>query len=207
MLPHSHCYCSSPWPRQPPRRTVRPRNQSGAVFRASDAASDFLLVELAQPPDSDFNVYYSGWNVTGNVPQSAVGIHHPRLDEKAISFDDDPLTKVNIGYGGVTHWQVGNWEDGTTEPGSSGSGLWDPADGLVVGILTGGFASCTVIDADFYGMLSVAWNGDGTPQGRLRDWLDPLDAGILVLDGRYMGGFDLAAHPEVLDICAGDEGL
>ncbi len=182
-------------------------NQSGAAFRASDAASDFLLVELAEPPDPAFNVYYSGWNVTGNVPQSAVGIHHPGLDEKAISFDDDPLTKVNIGYGGVTHWQVGNWEDGTTEPGSSGSGLWDPADGLVVGILTGGWASCTVIDADFYGMLSVAWNGDGTPQGRLRDWLDPLDTGTLVLDGRNMSGFDLAAHPEVLDICTGDEGI
>ncbi|MCP4662109.1 MAG: hypothetical protein GY856_42445 [bacterium] len=157
-------------------------NQSGAIFRASEVDSDFLLVELAQQPDPDFNVYYTGWNVSGGTPQSAVGIHHPSLDEKAISFDDDPLTQDDIGNG-VTHWRVGNWEDGTTEPGSSGSGLWDPADGLIVGILTGGFASCEVIDADFYGMLSVAWEGGGTPQSRLRDWLDPLATGVTSLAG------------------------
>lgn len=163
----------------------RADNQSGAIFRAAHDPSDFVLFELTQQPDPGFNVYFSGWNVTGVTPQSAVGIHHPSLDEKAISFDNDPLTGVNIGSGGVTHWRVGNWEDGTTEPGSSGSGLWDPADRLIVGVLTGGFASCYVIDADYYGMLSVAWDGGGTSASRLRDWLDPIASGVGTLQGRW----------------------
>ncbi len=161
-------------------------NQVGSTFLASDFASDFVLVELSGPPDA-FGVYYSGWNVSGVTPQSAVAIHHPSGDEKAISFDNDPLTRVNIGNGGDTHWQVGNWEDGTTEPGSSGACIWDPNDGLCVGVLTGGFASCTVIDFDVFGSLDVAWEGGGAPNTRLKDWLDPLDSGITSLAGSAFG--------------------
>jgi hypothetical protein len=49
--------------------------------------------------------------------------------------------------------------------------------------LTGGFASCSVISSDFYGKLSIGWEGGGTPESRLRDWLDPLDSGATSLQG------------------------
>jgi len=157
-------------------------NQTGSTFLASYFPSDFVLVELSEPPDQ-FGVYYSGWNVGGGTPQAAVAIHHPGGDEKAISFDEDPLTRVDIGYGGDTHWEVGNWEDGTTEGGSSGACIWDPTDGLCVGVLTGGFASCTVIDFDVFGSLDVGWEGGGTSDTRLKDWLDPLSIGVTSLAG------------------------
>ncbi|MCP4656169.1 MAG: trypsin-like serine protease [bacterium] len=161
-------------------------NQTGATFRASKTDVDVALVELDDPPDPSSDVFYSGWDRSGNVPQSSVGIHHPNTDEKAISFNDDPLTTVNscIGSGGSnTHWEVDNWEDGTTEPGSSGSGLWDPATKRLVGFLSGGLASCSTIDYDCYGKFSVAWDSGTTAATRLRDWLDPGDTGTLGVDG------------------------
>ncbi len=157
-------------------------NQTGSTYLASYFSSDFVLVELSEPPDA-FGVFYSGWNVSGATPQGAVAIHHPGGDEKAISFDNDPLTKVDIGYGGNTHWEVGNWEDGTTEPGSSGACIWDPTDGLCVGVLTGGIASCFTIGFDVFGSLDVGWEGAGTSDTRLKDWLDPLDSGVTSLAG------------------------
>jgi len=159
------------------------QNQSGATFIASHFSSDTNLIVLDQEPLPEYGVDYGGWNVSDNIPQSSVSIHHPGGGEKAISFDEDPLTDADIGYGGNTHWEVGNWEDGTTEGGSSGSCLWDTSDGLCVGVLTGGFASCSVISSDFYGKLSIGWEGGGTPESRLRDWLDPLDSGATSLQG------------------------
>ena len=41
-----------------------------------------------------------------------VGIHHPSGDIKKISFD------YNNASNSGNYWDVNNWEDGTTEPGS-----------------------------------------------------------------------------------------
>lgn len=161
------------------------QNQTGAIFRAGRQDVDVTLLELDTKPDPAFNVYYSGWDATGVTPQSSVGIHHPSGDEKAISFNSNPLvTGASCSVlGNNTHWQVDNWEDGTTEPGSSGSGLWDPATHKLVGFLTAGTASCdNTAGFDCYGKFSVAWDGALAAE-RLRDWLDPFNTGILMVDG------------------------
>ena len=162
-------------------------NQYGSVLKARYSTSDFCLIELSQDPDSSSNVYYSGWDATGGSVSSCVAIHHPGTDEKAISFNYDPITVTSyLGYtvpGNSTHWRVDDWEDGTTEGGSSGSGIWDPNHRLV-GQLHGGYASCTSITSDWYGRLSVSWTGGGSSVSRLKDWLDPRDTGTRALDGR-----------------------
>jgi hypothetical protein len=171
-------------------------NQIGATFIASEAVSDFLLVRLNEAPDSDFNVFLSGWDVTGDIPAGAVCIHHPSGDVKSISFNGDPLTTIgwnptsqSLNPSGVDHWEVDDWEDGTTEQGSSGSCIWNPANQLCVGVLTAGIASCDTIGFDIFGKLSYAWAMAGnTPQTRLRDWLDPLDSGVMTLAGKDLGG-------------------
>lgn len=161
-------------------------NQTGSVFRASEATTDFLLVELSQDPDPDFDVFFTGWDVGGDPPVGSVCIHHPSGHVKSISFNDDIL-----GTGDWlvpnTHWVVDNWEDGTTEGGSSGSCLWDPESKLCVGILTAGFASCSRIDLDIFGKLALAWDVGATSASRLRDWLDPLNLGVTTLAGRDPG--------------------
>ena len=67
-------------------------NQTGATFLASEPDVDFALIELDSAPDPTFQVCYAGWDRSGAAPSASVGIHHPNGDEKAISFNDDPLT-------------------------------------------------------------------------------------------------------------------
>jgi hypothetical protein len=162
------------------------QNQSGAVFRAARYDVDFALVELDEMPDPSFQVYYSGWDRSGTPPNGGVGIHHPEVSEKCISFSDNPLATVGscIGTGGTnTHWQI-IWSEGVTEPGSSGSGFWDGATHLLVGTLSGGQSSCSSPNGpDCYGKFSVAWDGGGSSAGELRDWLDPQGTGVTSVPG------------------------
>ncbi len=170
----------------------------GAVWRAARSDVDFTLLELLTLPDPAFNVHYSGWDATGSVPVSSVGISHPSTDEKALAFNDDALTTTASCIGSTTpgtHWNVDNYELGMTEPGSSGSGIWNPystdpftpiGTPKLVGILSGGSAACagSVPNTGFdcYGKFSVSWNGT-SPSARLRDWLDPAGTGTLMVDG------------------------
>jgi len=56
-------------------------NQTGSIFRAANAASDFLLFELSAMPDPGFGVFYAGWDRSGVAPPGVACIHHPRTDE------------------------------------------------------------------------------------------------------------------------------
>ncbi len=163
------------------------QNQTGATFLGARTDVDFALIELDDDPDPASTVFYAGWDRSGDAPSGqTVGIHHPSTDEKSISFNEDPLSLGTscIGGGGTpeSHWFVDNWELGTTEGGSSGSGLWDTNTKRIIGFLSGGLASCSNLDFDCYGRMSVAWDG-ADPSSRLKDWLDPADTGTLAVDG------------------------
>ena len=140
---------------------------------------------------------------------AAWAIHHPSVAEKSISFNTDPLTTVNncIAGGTNTHWEVGNWEDGTTERGSSGSAIFDPNNKLVVGFLSGGTASCTSITSDCYGKFSEGWDDGGADSLNLAPWLDPNDTGVMTVNGSNPSPFSIQSTPETVDICAGDDAV
>ena len=160
-------------------------NQTGAILRAEYETSDVTLLELEETPDPAFGVKYAGWNRGSGVPTGAVCIHHPNTDEKSISFENDPLSVtsylVNVGPGDGTHLRVGDWDAGTTEPGSSGAPLFDQ-NHKVVGQLHGGGAACGNNLPDWYGWFKVSWTGGGTSSDRLSDWLDPLGTGALTVE-------------------------
>ena len=162
-----------------------PTNQtvSGATLLANSSGSDFSLMELSSPIPASYNIYYSGWDATGDFPTNQTGIHHPSGDVKKISFDNDAA--VHGTMAGAPCWQILTWEDGTTEPGSSGSGLWDQNHHLI-GQLFGGTASCGNNIDDFYGRLDISWDG-GSPTSRLKDHLDPNTTGVKLLDGLGTG--------------------
>lgn len=155
------------------------------------SGSDFLLVQLNANVPSAFGAYYAGWT-RGTATGSGVTIHHPAGDLKKVStYTSQPPT---ASWPGSTtpnrHWLV-NWQPtanghGTTEGGSSGAALFND-QGLVYGVLSGGFSSCSNnTGADYYGKFSTAWNADGnTPEFRLAPWLDPLGLGLNVLAGTY----------------------
>ncbi|TPN83925.1 T9SS type A sorting domain-containing protein [Aquimarina algicola] len=130
---------------------------SGSQMLASGASSDYALLRLSATPPSSYNVYYSGWDATGSAPTRTTGIHHPAGDVKKISFDNDPSTVSGyLGGSGTTHWQVSDWDDGTTEGGSSGSALFDQ-NKRIIGQLHGGYAACGNDRGDWYGRLSVTY--------------------------------------------------
>ena len=144
---------------------------SGSSLLASSSTSDVALLLLNETPPQDYNVHYAGWDVSGSTPSTPVGIHHPSGDIKKISFDYDNAS--NSG----NYWDVDSWDDGTTEPGSSGSPLFDGETHRIIGQLYGGVASCTNFGYDTYGKTSVSWNLG------LRDYLDPNNTGLSYIDG------------------------
>ncbi len=162
------------------------QTSSGSTLLAAYVTSDFTLVELDEAPDLEFGVKYAGWNRSTADPDGAVCVHHPRSDEKSISFENDALTTTP--YLSPTpapdtgdHLRVEDWDVGTTEGGSSGSPLFD-LQHRVVGQLHGGYAACGNNLADWYGRFSVSWEGGGAVTSRLRDHLDPGNTGAVTTD-------------------------
>ncbi|MEZ4686984.1 MAG: T9SS type A sorting domain-containing protein [Bacteroidia bacterium] len=172
---------------------------AGGILRAKFEDSDMNLIEISLPPPSAYNVYYSGWDRRNIPADSSVAIHHPSNDVKKITFNNDQNVS-SPGLSGVpdSHWQVTEWEDGTTEGGSSGSPLFNQ-DKRVVGQLHGGSATCFSNTEDEFGKLAMSWAGGGTPGSRLSDWLDPAGSGSQFIDGSYTFT-RLAWDIDVLDI-------
>jgi hypothetical protein len=160
----------------------------GATLLATETDSDFTLVELRTAIPSGVDPFWNGWDRTETGFASASVVHHPQGHEKRISFENNPLVLSNSppqGVPGTLHWRVNDWDLGTTEQGSSGSGLLS-SQNRVIGFLSGGSALCGNDFEDYFGRLSSAWNGDGSPSNRLRDHLDPSGSNVNTLDG--LGG-------------------
>jgi hypothetical protein len=152
--------------------------QTGSVFLAAGATSDFTLVLLDDPVNPAHEVSFAGWNRSTANPTSATAIHHPNTDEKSISFEYQAPTTTsyygNASPGDGSHMRIADWDVGTTEPGSSGSPLFDQ-NHRVVGQLHGGDAACGNDLSDWYGRFSTSWSSMAT-------WLDPFGSAAAVLD-------------------------
>jgi lysyl endopeptidase len=166
---------------------------SGATYKANWAASDFFLLQLNTPPPTYYNAYYSGWDQTNTAASSETGIHHPEGDVKKISTSSNAVTSTayisNTSDNNANHWRI-IWTSGVTEPGSSGSPLYNQ-NHRIVGQLHGGYSDCTAngsygpTQPDWYGKLSSSWIGGSTPSTQLSHWLDPCGLGVPTLDGNY----------------------
>jgi lysyl endopeptidase len=158
---------------------------TGATHLATSGKTDFTLVKLNSMPQRDWGVTFAGWDRSGDDARQAVAIHHPNTDEKSISFENDPTTVTDyLGEavpGDGSHIRITDWDKGTTEPGSSGSPLFNQ-DHRIIGQLHGGWASCTSQTSDYYGRLSRSWDGEGARGKRLKDFLDAGNTGLMVTD-------------------------
>jgi len=164
---------------------------SGATFRADYSTSDMTLIQLNSAPNAAWGITFSGWSRATTDASSAVCIHHPNTDEKRISFENDPVSTTTY-YGtsvpgNGSHIRITDWDLGTTEPGSSGSPLFNPQH-QIIGQLHGGDAACGNNLSDWFGRFSVSWTGGGTNSSRLSNWLDPLGTGATTLNTLVPGG-------------------
>lgn len=176
---------------------------SGAVLRSRRTPTDFCLVEITgglinNTVPLTYSPYFAGWDKSGTIPSATVCIHHPSGDIKKIAFDDEPAV-VSQGMGSSqanSTWTV-QWDrNTTTEPGSSGSPLFDN-NHRIIGQLWGGGASCTNLNSpDYYGRISVSWEPTGSNStNQLKFWLDPNTSGF-----DFINGYDPAGPPLALDV-------
>jgi lysyl endopeptidase len=169
---------------------------SGSKLLATTSKVDFSLVELSTVPPSNYEPYYAGWDrrlVT--FWDTVTCIHHPSGDVKKISKSYRKVLTADFGggYDKNTHWNISEWDLGTTEPGSSGSPLFN-TDHRIIGDLTGGFASCSYNKNDYFQKFSVSWDSYPDSSNQLKYWLDPEGTGAFVINGYdpFSGGKPLA---------------
>lgn len=157
-----------------------------------EGGSDGALLLINEDIPETYDVYYNGWDISGDIPLSGVGIHHPKGDVKKISTYKSPATSATWWDGEYrgdesAHWKVifaatANGHS-VTEGGSSGSPLFNE-NHLIVGTLTGGNSSCSYRTGNnLYGKLSQHW--DKYTQ-KMRPYLDPDNTGKTSIDGRYL---------------------
>lgn len=158
------------------------QTSSGATLRASNAKSDMALLEITPSFPSSWDIVWAGWDRSDVIPNFSVGIHHPSGDIMKVCRDNNSPTKITTGFNGANAdmWRVGNWELGVTEPGSSGSALFD-TNGRIIGQLAGGLAACVGTNDnnqfDIYGRFATSWDFGNTNATRLSNWLDPTNTG------------------------------
>lgn len=149
-------YCNSAFESKPMIKTVH-----GTKLLDKSDVSDYALLEVIESIPDEWDVFMAGWDATGLASRtgSFYGIHHPRGDTKKVSLyqgklDMVRLTEIN---NGVNFWRVAKWDKGVTEPGSSGSPLFN-SNGLIIGHLLGGESACNRQNSpDYYGALSRDW--------------------------------------------------
>jgi hypothetical protein len=155
----------------------------GATQVSASQESDFMLLELAQPVPSNYSAYYNGWSRSPDPAPEVWCIHHPAGEPRKISHSDDAVTHGS--ELGLFTWRVADWEEGTTEQGSSGAPLFDPQQ-RIVGQLRGGNLSCATGPPFFeaFGKLDRSWSRPGSsPADRLCEALDPVHAELCAAGG------------------------
>ncbi len=177
------------------------RSIAGSELKARADNLDFSFVEMSIVPPPDYHPYYLGWDRSSNLPDSSVCIHHPLGDVKKIAIDShSPLIKTYEDYEKDAFLYIGNWEQGTTERGSSGACLLNQ-DGRFIGSLTGGAANCANSVRDYFSWFRISWNYYADPAKSLKTWLDPENKTYETLDGTsfYSGTELCGAYTNFID--------
>jgi hypothetical protein len=128
-----------------------PRTEGGADYlagRTEYTGNDFAFLRLRTA--SPGGVTYAGWSsATPGSSEILTGIHHPDGSYKRISFGRLDSSDANF-------WNV-EWHDGVTEPGSSGSPLFN-AQKEFIGQLYGGSSDCSDPSGiDYYGRFNISY--------------------------------------------------
>ena len=155
---------------------------TGCDVLVENPGSDMAFLQLSSIPPPDFHPYFSGWDKSATAPDSVHCIHHPSGDIKKISSSVgpvDPQDAQDIGNGPADCWHIPQWNSGTTEPGSSGSGLWNQ-DHRIIGQLYGGQAACANNVNDYFGRFAVSFPFLEEWLGACGDTLDGFDPELLI---------------------------
>jgi hypothetical protein len=134
-----------------------PHTAGGADYLAGSSENDFTFLHLRMAPPA--GAAFLGWSTANPASATTLtGIHHPGGDIKKISFGGQNSLDLDFRYV--------RWSSGVTEPGSSGSPLFN-ASQQVLGQLWGGSSACdNPTGLDHYGRFDLTYNS-------IAQWLYP----------------------------------
>ncbi len=168
----------------------------GATHVYNNPQSDVLFLRLNNAPPA--GSFFSGWDANPvSAGSSVVSIHHPQGDLKMVSQGSvTGFTSPGVADG-IESFIGTRWGSGTTEPGSSGGGLWTTNGGQYYfrGGLWGGAALCTnLLGIDSYSrfdrvypQLAAYLQDSISPAADYSDlWWNPNESGW---------GLNLVQHP------------
>jgi hypothetical protein len=157
----------------------------GAELLGQSGAADMALLRLKGSVPRMLT--WAGWNATTAAEGSSVtGIHHPHGDPQKISFGliDAPDPQE------PDHYRM-HWSQGVTEPGSSGSAIFN-SNHEILGTLSGGFSHCgNQAGSDYYGFFGVGMDSfrqyleNGLPDDRFEPNNTPQSAAAIGI-GTYL---------------------
>ncbi len=166
-----------------------PRTTGGAdllVRSPHRQGTDVALLRLRNAAPS--GVTALGWSNEAWGPETPVtSIHHPRGSYKRISFGDiEPFDNSDHSSVGPENYIKVVWNEGTTEPGSSGSPMFLEDLGLIIGQLWGGTASCSnPLGPDYYGRFDKSFP-------LMKNWLfEPVDRDEDVNNDGFVNAVDI----------------
>lgn len=165
---------------------------SGASLLAAATDLDFSLIELSEVPPESYRPYWAGWDISSSINGPVYCVHHPDGDVKKVSWSGgDPVSTTfdYVGFESDSHWQITSWASGTTEGGSSGSGLFSP-DNKLIGTLSGGSASCNYPYDDYFARLNKGWDFYSETSKQIANWLAP-NSSATSLEGLDFYGGDI----------------
>ena len=169
----------------------------GARLLYAGSLNDLALLRLNEPAPA--GAWFSGIDASPMAAgENAIALHHPRGDLKKVSSG-----RVINGAEGTSGRLISmSWLMGTTEPGSSGSGLFSERGGqyLLRGTLRGGSASCSnsgriedPANRDYYTRLDADIAAIGAlmraPAAPLEDYTD-----LWVAPEQAATGFSITQH-------------
>ncbi len=157
----------------PPAMSKVPHTTGGADYLAGTTntyGTDFAFLRLNNtPPDG---LTYAGYSTeAAAVGTPVTAIHQPEGLAKRISFgtitDTGSPSQQNKRLKPIERFHEIHWQQGTTEPGSSGCPLFIQANPLIIGQLYGGYASCgATTEPDYFGRFDVTYP-------IIQKWLSP----------------------------------
>ncbi|MEM7164752.1 MAG: hypothetical protein AAF581_04770 [Planctomycetota bacterium] len=129
----------------PPSVFSVPRSDVGTLLATSSLSDFSLFIIEGELPTG---LFWSGWSANPVIiGASCTSVHHPAGDYKRISFGHTVV--------GAADFVTVDWDNGPTEGGSSGSGIFLNGTQQLVGQLCCGNSACGSLVEDEYGAFAT----------------------------------------------------
>lgn len=159
-----------------------------AHYRAGWYSSRFALLELKDNLKPHTELTWLGWKAETYYPDSGACIHHPNNDVMKISIYKHSLQYVPFTS---NFWYV-EFEEGIGSICTKGAPLLDENKRVAGHAYNNYYNPSPYEHSTMVGKFSKSWNGGGTNDSRLSNWLNPNNTSVSYMDShRSLGNLEI----------------